>query len=166
MLHGHSHYPFAATVAGTTFVNSGSVGLQRPGWPANRARYAVLEDGTFDLRSVEYDARPVVADSQALDNPFTADWDRVDASSESPTAASGADAEDRGRHARPALSATSALSPAPTPSPAVQSDAADFARSPATAQLSVVAPSTPSVRRPSNVSRSSAAHATTASPAR
>lgn len=37
ILHGHSHYPFEAAVAGTTFVNPGSVGLQRDGWPVNRA---------------------------------------------------------------------------------------------------------------------------------
>ncbi len=80
VLLGHSHYPFVATVAGTTFVNPGSVGLQRPGWPVDRARYAVLGDGEFDLRSVEYDPGTVAADSHALDNPFSADWDRVDAS--------------------------------------------------------------------------------------
>jgi len=67
VLHGHSHFPFVAAVAGTTFVNPGSVGLQRPGWPADEARYAVLDDGTFDLRSVSYDPSRVAADSRELD---------------------------------------------------------------------------------------------------
>ena len=88
VLLGHSHYPFVATVAGTTFVNPGSVGLQRPGWPVDRARYAVLEDGEFDLRSVEYDPDSVAADSRALDNPFSADWDRAEVNPEPRTAAS------------------------------------------------------------------------------
>ena len=76
VLHGHSHYPFDATVAGTRFVNPGSVGLQRAGWPVDRARYAVLEGETVDLRAVRYDPGGVAADSRALDNPFTGDWDR------------------------------------------------------------------------------------------
>lgn len=96
VLHGHSHYPFAATVAGTTFINPGSVGLQRPGWPVDRARYAVLEDGTFDLRSVRYDPSPVIEDSRALENPFLSDWDRADVDAEPRAAvtASGVDAEE------------------------------------------------------------------------
>ncbi|WP_435178192.1 metallophosphoesterase family protein [Halorussus sp. AFM4] len=77
ILHGHSHFPFVDTVAGTTFVNPGSVGLQREGWPADRARYAVFEDGAFDLRSVRYDADAVAADSRALDSPFADIWGRA-----------------------------------------------------------------------------------------
>ena len=80
ILHGHSHFPFVNTVAGTTFVNPGSVGLQREGRPADRARYAVLADGTFDLRSVRYDAGAVAADSRALDSPFSDIWGRATAS--------------------------------------------------------------------------------------
>ena len=94
VLHGHSHYPFVATVAGTTFVNPGSVGLQRPGWPADRARYAVLEAGTFDLRSVRYDTTDVTADSCALDNPYSSDWDRPDADLDPRTAVSGGAPDD------------------------------------------------------------------------
>ncbi|UPV74800.1 metallophosphatase family protein [Halorussus limi] len=75
ILHGHSHFPFVATVAGTTFVNPGSVGLQRPGWPADEARYAVVEDGAFDLRSVAYDPGPVAADSRELNSPFVDLWE-------------------------------------------------------------------------------------------
>jgi predicted phosphodiesterase len=80
VVHGHSHFPFVATVAGTTFVNPGSVGLQRPGWPADEARYAVLDDGAFDLRSVAYDPTLVAADSQDLDSPFVDLWERPSAS--------------------------------------------------------------------------------------
>ncbi|GAB3670338.1 metallophosphoesterase family protein [Halopiger thermotolerans] len=78
IVHGHSHYPYEATVAGTTFVNPGSVGLQRPGWPVDRARYAVFEDGAFDLRSVPYDPTAVRTDLQRLESPFYEVWDRPD----------------------------------------------------------------------------------------
>ena len=74
VLHGHSHFPFEATVAGTTFVNPGSVGLQRAGWPLDAARYAVWEDGAFDLRSVTYDASSVAADSRAAASPYGDLW--------------------------------------------------------------------------------------------
>ena len=80
VLHGHSHYPFEETVAGTTFVNPGSVGLQRAGWPADEARYAVFEDGAFDLRSVQYDPTPVARDSQELNSPFLEIWGQPGAS--------------------------------------------------------------------------------------
>ncbi|NHN58827.1 metallophosphoesterase [Halorussus rarus] len=77
VVHGHSHFPFVDSVSGTTFVNPGSVGLQREGWPADRARYAVLDDGAFDLRSVRYDAGAVATDSRALDSPFADIWGRA-----------------------------------------------------------------------------------------
>lgn len=80
ILHGHSHYPFEETVAGTTFVNPGSVGLQRAGWPADEARYAVFEDGAFDLRSVSYDTGPVAAESRELNSPFLEIWGQPGAS--------------------------------------------------------------------------------------
>lgn len=76
VVHGHSHLPFEATVAGTTFLNPGSVGLQRDGWPANEARYAVLEDGRADLRAVAYDTGAISADSRTLDSPYCGYWDR------------------------------------------------------------------------------------------
>ncbi|UPW00823.1 metallophosphatase family protein [Halorussus gelatinilyticus] len=79
VFHGHSHFPFVATVAGTTFVNPGSVGLQRPGWPADEARYAVFEDGAFDLRRVAYDPAPVATDSRELDSPFVDLWEPASA---------------------------------------------------------------------------------------
>lgn len=75
IVHGHSHFPFKATVAGTTFINPGSVGLQPDGWPLNHARYAVFEDGAIDLREVEYDTSVVTMDSQTLDSPYQGYWD-------------------------------------------------------------------------------------------
>ena len=92
VLHGHSHFPFAATVAGTTFVNPGSVGLQREGWPADHARYAVLEDGSFDLRSVTYDAGRIARDARALESPSLSDWERSDADSAETASGGGAEA--------------------------------------------------------------------------
>ncbi|NEU57230.1 metallophosphoesterase [Halorussus sp. MSC15.2] len=83
ILHGHSHYPFETTVAGTTFVNPGSVGLQREDWPANHARYATLEDGAFDLRAVPYDTSAVTTDSRRLNSPFVEIWNRPVPSAES-----------------------------------------------------------------------------------
>lgn len=76
IIHGHSHYPYEATVAGTTFINPGSVGLQRPGWPVDWARYAVFESGSFDLRAVSYDVTEVITDLQTLESPFYEVWDR------------------------------------------------------------------------------------------
>jgi putative phosphoesterase len=76
ILHGHSHYPFEETVDGTTFVNPGSVGLQREGWPADRARYAVLKGGEFELRAVTYSTEQVTADARDLGGPYDDHWDR------------------------------------------------------------------------------------------
>lgn len=84
LLHGHSHYPFVADVGGTTFVNPGSVGLQRPGWRVDRARYAILEDGAVDLRSISYDIEAVVSDLRDLESPHLGIWDRPDTSASAP----------------------------------------------------------------------------------
>lgn len=56
---GHTHLQFALPINGTTVVNPGSVGLQRDGNPA--ARYAVIEDGTVELKQVEYPVEQTVA---------------------------------------------------------------------------------------------------------
>lgn len=77
ILHGHSHYPFKQTVNGTTFVNPGSVGLQREGWPADRARYAVLANGTFELRDVPYSTEQVTADARSVGGPYDDHWERT-----------------------------------------------------------------------------------------
>lgn len=76
IVHGHSHYPYEATVAGTRFVNPGSIGLQRPDWPVDQARYAVFENGSFELRSVPYDTTAVTRDLRELDSPFYENWKR------------------------------------------------------------------------------------------
>lgn len=76
VLHGHSHYPFRATVDGTTFVNPGSVGLQRDGWPVDRARYASVEDGEIALRAVPFDPNGIVSASRSVDSPHYRLWDR------------------------------------------------------------------------------------------
>lgn len=76
IVHGHSHCPFKATPAGTTFVNPGSIGLQRDGWPVNQAHYALLEDGKYDLRKVMYDTETVTADSGTMGSPYKAKYQR------------------------------------------------------------------------------------------
>jgi putative phosphoesterase len=60
---GHTHVQYVLPVGSTTVVNPGSVGLQRDGDP--RARYAVIEDGRVELKQVEYDPEPVVAEVAA-----------------------------------------------------------------------------------------------------
>lgn len=60
ILHGHSHLPFVAEVGGTTFVNPGSVGLQRSDWRQDLARYAIFDGGEFNLEAVQYDVSMVV----------------------------------------------------------------------------------------------------------
>lgn len=53
VLHGHSHIQFDREVAGTRFVNPGSVGAPRLGRP--HACYAILDDGEVSLHATEYD---------------------------------------------------------------------------------------------------------------
>jgi len=50
---GHSHKPFQLKLPRVTVVNPGSIGQPRDGDP--RAAYAVIEDGTVELRRVDYD---------------------------------------------------------------------------------------------------------------
>lgn len=76
VLLGHSHYPFSATVSGTTFLNPGSVGLQREGWPVDHARYLTIEDGDVEMRRVTFDASGVWRDSRAFDSPHCEVWNR------------------------------------------------------------------------------------------
>ena len=74
VLLGHSHHPFEVVVRGTTFVNPGSVGLQRGGRPSDRARYATVEGGAVDLREVTYEPGPLREDLRALDSPYCEIW--------------------------------------------------------------------------------------------
>ncbi|RQG93523.1 metallophosphoesterase family protein [Natrarchaeobius chitinivorans] len=55
---GHSHVQFERYKDGTRFINPGSVGQHR--LQTVKACYAVLEDGIFDLKAVEYDAEKAV----------------------------------------------------------------------------------------------------------
>lgn len=76
VLLGHSHRPFVAEVEGTTFVNPGSVGLQRSDMRPDVARYAYFDGETFDLRSTEYDVSAVVDayDDLPLPSAFLDHW--------------------------------------------------------------------------------------------
>lgn len=76
VLLGHSHVPFEETVAGTTFLNPGSVGLQRAGWPIDVARYVTIVDGTIEFHEVRYDVDAVTRDARTVDSPFCDVWDR------------------------------------------------------------------------------------------
>ena len=49
---GHTHVPFIRRIGDRTLVNPGSLGLPKVGAPA--ARYAVWEDGRFELRHYRY----------------------------------------------------------------------------------------------------------------
>jgi protein phosphatase len=76
VLHGHSHIPYVKAVDGTTFVNPGTVGLQRPGRQQNRANYALIEDGEIGLHAVEYDIEPTCEAMLSLPLPdeFREEW--------------------------------------------------------------------------------------------
>lgn len=63
---GHTHYQFALDVVGTKVINPGSLGLQRDGVPT--ARYAIIDDGKIELKTMEYDTEAVVA--AVMDSPF------------------------------------------------------------------------------------------------
>lgn len=78
VLHGHSHRPFVAEVDGTTFLNPGSVGLQRADMRSDVARYAVFDGTEFYLRSIAYDVADVRAacDDLPLPQEFLASWKR------------------------------------------------------------------------------------------
>lgn len=70
VLIAHSHVQFRKQIGETVFVNPGSVGQPRLGQAL--ASYAVLEDGTIDLRAVPYDTE---ATCRALDRvPLPSDF--------------------------------------------------------------------------------------------
>jgi len=75
ILVGHSHVQFQLVRAGRTFVNPGTVGAPYLGQAG--ARYAVLEDGTFELRATPYDAEgtcQALAGVPLQDQAFVAAW--------------------------------------------------------------------------------------------
>lgn len=74
VLHGHSHIQFDREVAGTRFVNPGSVGAPRLGRP--EACYAILENGRFSFRATEYDVERTCTamDELPLEQAFIDTW--------------------------------------------------------------------------------------------
>lgn len=76
VLSGHSHRPYVAEVDGTTFVNPGSVGLQRDDMRPDVARYAHFDGERFDLRATGYDVSAVTAayDDLPLPEAFREEW--------------------------------------------------------------------------------------------
>lgn len=74
ILHGHSHIQFDRAVAGTRFVNPGSVGAPRLGRP--HACYAILENGRVSLRATGYDVERTCTamDALPLDREFIDAW--------------------------------------------------------------------------------------------
>lgn len=73
----HSHVQFETMVAGTRFVNPGSVGQTRLG--NVEACYAVLEDGRLRFKATDYDADRTIAAMQdlPLDDEFVEARNRV-----------------------------------------------------------------------------------------
>jgi putative phosphoesterase len=64
---GHTHQPYVLQVGGKTVINPGSVGQPRDGDP--RASYAIWEDGTVEIKRVEYDIDEVVRMVEASSLP-------------------------------------------------------------------------------------------------
>lgn len=64
ILSAHSHVQFDRTIAGTRFVNPGSVGQTRLG--TVEACYAVLEDGNIHLEATDYDADRTIEAMESL----------------------------------------------------------------------------------------------------
>ncbi|MEE9217032.1 MAG: metallophosphoesterase family protein [Anaerolineales bacterium] len=67
MLFGHTHIPYEKRVAGTLFVNAGSVGRPKDGDP--RAGYVILDSGEVEFRRVAYDAEAAAQAVRASDLP-------------------------------------------------------------------------------------------------
>jgi putative phosphoesterase len=67
ILAGHTHVPFCRAFGRRTVVNPGSVGQSKAGDP--RARYAVWQDGRFELKSYEYPVDITIGKIQSLGLP-------------------------------------------------------------------------------------------------
>jgi diadenosine tetraphosphatase ApaH/serine/threonine PP2A family protein phosphatase len=70
LLTGHTHLPYTLQVNNTLVVNPGSVGLARDGDP--RAAYAIIEDGTVQLKRAEYPIEETLRAVHALTTDETA----------------------------------------------------------------------------------------------
>ena len=81
VVYGHTHYPYIRRLPGMTVVNSGSVGLPYDG--DRRAAYLLLDDGTAEVRRVEYDLNREVRALAVCGLPH-ADWVRKMLESASP----------------------------------------------------------------------------------
>ena len=67
MLFGHTHIPYQKEVAGTLFVNTGSVGRPKDGNP--RAGYVILDSGEVEFIRVAYDTETAAKAIRASDLP-------------------------------------------------------------------------------------------------
>jgi predicted phosphodiesterase len=67
VLVGHTHLQFVRKCGTRTVVNPGSLGQSKAGDP--RARYAVWQDGQFDLRALEYPLEKTVTSISSLSLP-------------------------------------------------------------------------------------------------
>ena len=65
---GHIHQSFVRRLAGLTVINAGSVSLSYDGDP--RAAYAIVDDGSVEIRRVEYDVEEEIARLVAARDPY------------------------------------------------------------------------------------------------
>lgn len=73
VVYGHTHYPYVRRLQEMMVVNSGSVGLPYDG--DRRAAYLLMDDGTAQIRRVEYDVEREVRALAVCGLPH-ADWVR------------------------------------------------------------------------------------------
>ena len=67
LLFGHTHIPYEKHLAGTHFVNTGSVGRPKDGDP--RAGYVILRGNEVEFRRVDYDIRSAATAIRESDLP-------------------------------------------------------------------------------------------------
>ena len=67
VVYGHIHRPYLRELPELTVANSGAVGMPFDGdW---RASYLLIEDGTVEIRRVEYDVEREIADLESVGYP-------------------------------------------------------------------------------------------------
>lgn len=71
VVYGHIHQPFVRELAGSMVINTGSVSQSFDGDP--RASYLLIDDGTPQIRRVEYDIERQIAAINASGLPY-ANW--------------------------------------------------------------------------------------------
>jgi putative phosphoesterase len=77
LLVGHTHTPFIRRIGDRVVVNPGSLGQPKTGTPDGR--YAVWEDGTFQLKSFPYDVDKTVGRLKTLGFPKEVEVDLITA---------------------------------------------------------------------------------------